>query len=125
MGLEEMLHLHDIRVLEPGHHPGLVQEPVQPPLEVRLVPGGLGQHRHVLLAHGQVRGQVFLDGHRDVQGDVPAQVRDAEAAVAQHPVELEVLYPGAGRQGQAVVGGGHGEVSRLTLDTGIILDCGS
>ena len=51
--------------------------------------------RHVLLAHGQVRGQVLLDGHGDVQGNIPAEIRDAEAAVAQHPVELEVLHPGA------------------------------
>ena len=119
-----MLYLHDVRVFEAGHHSGLVQEPVQAPLEVRLVTGGLGQDRHVLLAHGQVCGQVLLDGHRYVQGDVPAEVGDAEAAVAQYPVELEVLYPGALGQGQAVVWGGHGYVSRLALDTGIILDYG-
>ena len=125
VGLKEMLHLYDVRVLEAGHHPGFVQEPVQAPVKVRLVPGGLGQDRHVLLAHSQVRGQVFLDGHRDVQGNFPAEIGDAEAAVAQDPVELEVLYPGALRQGQAVVGGGHGEVSRLVLDMVIIPDCGS
>ena len=116
-----MLYLHDVRVLEPGHHPGLVQEPVQPPLEIRLVSGGLRQHRHVLLPHGQVRRQVLLDGHRDIQGNIPAQVRDAEAAVPQYPVELEVLYPGALRQGQAVVGGGHGE-ALLSGSVGGIMD---
>ena len=39
----------------------------------------------------------------------PLSERDAEPAVPQHPVELEVLYPGALGQGQAVVGGGHRE----------------
>ena len=125
VGLEEMLYLHDVRVFEAGHHPGFVQEPVQAPVEVRLVPGGFGQDGHVLLAQGQVRRQALLDGHRDVQGDVPAEIGDAEPAVAQDPVELEVLHTGALGQGQTVVGGGHGEVSGLVLDTGIISDCGS
>ena len=38
-----------------------------------------------------------------------SQVRDAEPAVPQDPVELKVLDPSALRQGQAVVRGGHGE----------------
>ena len=49
----------------------------------------------------------------------------AEPAVAQYTVELEVLYPGALGQSQAVVGGGHGEVGELVLDRGIMLDCNS
>ena len=46
-------------------------------------------------------------------------------AVAQDPVELEVLHPGARGQGQAVVGGGHQEVGGWVLYTGIILDSSS
>ena len=64
--------------------------------------------RYSLMATGMSRAMFQL------------KISDAEAAVAQDPVELEVLHPGALGQGQAVVGGGHDYVIKSGLDTGII-----
>jgi hypothetical protein len=50
-------------------------------------------HSKVLLAHGEVDGQVFLDGDLMVEVEVVGEIGDAEAALAQHladavPVQL-------------------------------------
>ena len=57
-------------ITDPGHFPGLLQEHFP-----AAVPGG---------AADLGRGEVFLDGHLALQGQVPADIGDAEAALAQN-----------------------------------------
>ena len=61
-------HLGDFA--DPGHFPGLLQEHFP-----AAVPGG---------AADLGRGKVCLDGHLALQGQVPADIGDAEAALAQN-----------------------------------------
>ena len=101
--LKKMLHLHDVGMLETGHHPGLVQEPFQSPIKKLLIGGGLWRDGPVLFAYRPLRRQVLLDGDRHVQRNIPAQVGDAETAMSQHPVKCKALYPCARRQSHAMV----------------------
>ena len=91
VGAEEAVDLHDAAVPEARQHPRLLKEAVQAPLEDILVGLRPRRHRQAALADGAVRGQVFLDGDRDVEFGVPAQVGDAEAAGAEEAAQFELL----------------------------------
>ena len=72
--------------VHPGHLPGFFQEVVVSILTI--APGQIGtvpyQAALALPAGYGACGVIFLDGHLDFQGEVKADVGDAEAALAQH-----------------------------------------
>ena len=94
-------------MVEPGQGASLVQEPVQPPVVVLGIRGGLRHHRVPLGAGGKLPGQVLLEGHELFQVAVIGPVGDAEPPGPQYRIQAVFLKAGAGRQGMDMVDG-HG-----------------
>ena len=91
VGLEKVKDGHNLRhIPEFGHGLGLPQEPLPAGGVARFQVGGVAGHgagAAVIPVHRAGREE-FLDAHPDVQVQVPAQVGDAEASLAQHPAHL-------------------------------------
>ena len=92
-------------IIHPGHFPGFLQEHLQP-----VLPGG---NRRIGFGPDQGLGSghpadlagwvVFLNGNFSLQGDIPANVSDAEASLAQHPAhQIFPIQNGLGRKGKGV-----------------------
>ena len=92
-------------MVHPGQGAGLGEKLVQPVAEEPVLLRGVGQDAAAVRgAHGQIPRQVFLDRHRGLQLEIPAQVGDAEAAgLAEYsadeelPVEQAAQGQGLGR----------------------------
>jgi hypothetical protein len=93
VGLPEAMHPHQRRMAELRERARLVDEAAQPGLEGGREP--LGAHVHAVVAHAarEHRGHVLLDGHLALQRVVVRAVDDAEAALADHLQQFELVEP--------------------------------
>ena len=110
VGREEVPHLDDAElVLELAQHAGLGEEPLEPGGE--FLPGapGAGGHGMVRIARRQSVREVLLDRDPCLEHGVPADVRDAESALAQRAarqvpaVQQRARRQGVGRPGRRAV----------------------
>ena len=97
-----VLHRNDVgRVLELGQNPRLLQKPLHAVLILLLAQPGERHAVPVGMAGGKARGHILLDGHLDLQGQVVAQIGDAEPAYAQDfSGHIPAVEQGAQGQGQ-------------------------
>ena len=99
VGLEEVEHLHDRRrLVQVGQRAALLDEAAAAPAEIVGHLGRARQHRAAVLADGQRRRQVFLDGDVATELRVARKIGDAESALAQHAHNLVAADQGARRQ---------------------------
>ena len=91
--MEHGQHPHDVRVLEAGQGLGLGHEAIEPPFEKLAVGVGGRLHRKILLADGQLHGQVFLDGDLLVEVEVVGEIGDTEATLAQDLLDAVPVQP--------------------------------
>jgi len=78
---EKGQHAHDVRVLESGQGPGLVEKQTPPLLEATGQLRGTQADAAVRVAGRALQRQVFLDGHQVVQFNVACQIGNPEAAL--------------------------------------------
>src|SRR5262249_40304450 len=93
----------DVRVIEAGEDLRLLDEAIETPAVVGSAPFRAGHNRALAVAPDEICGEVLLD--RDLAGErLPArEVRDAEAARAQHALDDEVVDElGPGGEGQQI-----------------------
>ena len=87
VGQKEVSYLHNLRHLrEPGQHFGLPEKPLLVIAEPSAFISGAAYHIHGYggIPHHHPHGIIFLDGYRDIQIQIPAQIGNAKAALSQH-----------------------------------------
>ena len=98
MRFPEAVHLQQRRVVELRQQLGLVDEAAQAGREGLGVARRAHRDRHRLRARGQRAGHVLLDRDAAVQCQIVREVDDAEAALADHRDDLELVQPRGGGQ---------------------------
>ena len=89
MGFKEVVDADDVGVLKARQNAGFVQEAFQAPVEIRRRLLRLRHDGQVLFAGSQVRGEILLDRHGNIQRHVPAEVGYAESALAEDAAKLK------------------------------------
>jgi len=115
VGLDVAMRPHDVHVSKAMKRPGLLDETVEAPSEERFAPGGRRGDAPAGLAPCRLSGEVLFERDRSVQLVVERQVRDAEAARAEHADDLVLADTVALRQRGGMLMRGHG-VPILQLD---------
>ena len=108
VGAEEIQHAHDVRMVDLGERPALLEEALHAVAERRQVLGRARADDVALGAQHERRRQVFLDGDRRAVL-VEGAVDDREAAAADLPVDPVVQQLVAADE--RLVGDGHGRSS--------------
>ena len=113
----------DVRVSKAMEGAGLVDEAVEAPGEDRLAPGGRRRDAPAGPAPRSVVGEILLERDRSVQLVIERQVRDAEAARAEHADDLVLADAVALRQRGGMLMRGHGiPILQLEATLGPISD---
>ena len=115
MGLDVAMRPHDVRVSKAMEGARLVDEAVEAPGEECAAPGGRRGDTPCRSAPRRVGGEVLLERDRSIQLVVERQVRDAEAARAEHADDLVLADAVALRQRRGMLMRGHG-IRILQLD---------
>ena len=99
VGFPAAQHMHERRVIAAREHLRFVDERMQPALEgLRMGRCAQREAHRVAVARGECDRQVFLDRDAAIELQVAREIDDAEAARADHPLELELFEPRAGWQ---------------------------
>ena len=88
--LKKMMHAHDVRMLKARQNSGFVDKAIQAPLKIRRRLRRLRHHALVAFAGGEVRRQVLLDRHGNIQREIPAEVGDAKPTVPEDAVKFKI-----------------------------------
>ena len=104
IGSEKSMNLDQIMVAKAGQGLGLVEEPVEAPLEILGHRGRFWDNTLCRVPDRKLIRQIFLDRDRGVEVVVEGQIGDSETAVTKNPHELIIFESVAFRQRVKMIG---------------------
>ena len=82
-----------LRVFQLRQNPCLGQKPIQPPPVILHIGRRPGSDASIGATRPPIARQILLDRNPPIERSVPRQIRNAEPARAQRPLDLELLQP--------------------------------